>query len=348
MLRKCHMEIPRHVFMQMIDEFKELKPLFFKFAQSHINPREIEAMINEVDALRESGELPLHDEPYSSNKVALGELKKACREVGIDKFRRIRAVYEKCNGRWHKSFMRTVRKRCRDEIDDPEIDSSWRDFTSVYPDKFDGDNISEHQNHSCKFEPLENPGDSAVWRSGHVCHSIQALVWRTTGLYKEFRKEPDVIVSEDCRIDVVEELIRLSHYVLDMSTIVHLMKTTTSFHKNFEEDLDAVVDDILPNIDVAINQGIRLTFENDAYGEADKRAKDTFEKYYFEMLGLYGEDNAIRKRAFSEGVRLDMAEEMIRNACQNLADFWKYALELMKAEEDMYDWVLEKDLDFSL
>jgi hypothetical protein len=341
------MEIPRHVFKLMREEFKELEPLFYKFVHSHINPPEIEAMIKDVDTKRATGELAFHEDPYDSNKRALGELKKAFREVGAKKFERIRNVYEKCNGKWYKSFMKAVRKRSNDEIWEPEVESSWRDFTSIYPDKFDGDNIAVGNYHSCKFHDIKHPGDPIVWSHGHVCHSIQALTWRICGLYKEFSKEPDVIVSEDCRVDVVEEMIRLSHYVMDMSTIVHLMKTSTSFHNNFEVDLDNVVDEILPNVTITINRDISKTFKNDAYGEADKRAKKVFEKNYFEVLDLYGVDNSIRTRAFSNDIRKDLAEDMIKNASQNLADFWMYALDLMNIEQSMYDYALNNNLAFS-
>ena len=108
---------------------------------------------------------------------------------------------------------------------------------------------------------------------------------------------PDVLVSERSRVSVVEELIRLSHYVMDLSTIVHLMHTSSHFHNNFEEDLDNVVDDLLPKINVKTDQGLKDSFKNDAYGEADKRSKETFKKFYFPVLQLSGKDTQNNKKA---------------------------------------------------
>ena len=159
-------------------------------------------------------------------------------------------------------------------------------------------------------------------------------------------------MSEKCKVAVVEEMIRLSHYVLDLSTIVHLMKTKSHFHSNFEEDLDNVVDDILPKISIEINRNIKDDFFNDAYGEADKRAKNTLKKFYFPILNLYGADtrNDAPKagKKFSNGEGLDLATEIIQNACQNMADFWMYTVDVINVEMGMYEWAITHNIPFSL
>lgn len=343
MKRKCHMAIPHYVFHEMESKFGELKPLFLKFAHSHINPKEVEAIVNKVDNDLAAGVLKPHPKPLKSQRAVKMALNKVFRAVtGDKKLKELTEIYKRCCHKYKKTFLKMVKDRYKKELKDPDIDSSWRDFTSIYPDQFDGDNITFGNYHSCKFLDITSPGDTPVWDKGHVCHSIQALIWRISGLHKEFCKEPDVLVSEQSKMALVEELIRLTHYVLDSSTIVHLMYTSGHFHNNFEEDLDSVVDDLLPKIKVKINRDLRDSFANDAYGEAAKRAAETFKKFYFPVLNLYGvntKDNGKAKKAFSKGKGLNIAKDVLQNACQNLADFWGYTLEICKVEKDMCEYV---------
>lgn len=343
MKRKCHMEIPHCVFHKMERKFGELKPLFLKFVHSHINPKEVEEIVNDVDQRVASGKLKPSSKPYKRAMDVKKALNTVFRDVtGDKKLKEIKKIYERCNGKFKKTLLRHVQRRYKKEIKNPDIETSWRDFTSIYPDKFDGDNIAFGNYHSCKFADIKTLDDPLVWDVGHVCHSIQALIWRIRGLYKEFYKETDVLVSERSKVSIIEELIRLTHYVMDLSTIVHLMHTSGHFHNNFEADLDSVVDDILPKINIKIKRKLRLSFYNDAYGEADRRAKETFKKFYFPILDLYGRDtqkNNKAKRAFSQGIDLNLAEDIVQNACQNLADFWGYTLEMIDVDTEMYDHV---------
>jgi hypothetical protein len=348
MKRKCHMEIPHFVFHAMEAEFGELKPLFLKFAHSHINLREVEEIVSQVDHDLAAGALKLDPNPFKSQMAVKNALDTAFHAASGDKkLDQIKEIYLKCCVSHKNAFLKMVQDRYKAELESVDVESSWRDLTSIYPDQFDGDNITFGNYHSCKFADPKSVEETPVWDGGHVCHSIQALTWRISGLYKEFCKEPDVFVSEQSKMSMIEELIRLTHYVLDSSTIVHLMHTSSYFHNNFEEDLDGVVDDILPKINVEIKTGLIDLFSNDAYGEADKRAKETFKKFYFGVLELYGKEtknNDKAQKAFSKGDGLDLAKQIIQNACQNLADFWGYTLEICKVEKDMYDYVEKKGL----
>jgi hypothetical protein len=350
MKRKCHMRIPHFVFHKMENEFGELTPLFLKFAHSNIDIIDVRAIVNQVDSDLAAGVLKPHPNPYkkaSSVKTALNE---ACRSTsGEKKLAEMREIYRKSCANCKDAFLKAAQERCDAEVDDPDFDTSWRDFTAVYPDKFDGDNITVGNFHSCKFKDINNVNEDPVWEKGHVCHSIQALTWRIAGSYKEFCMEPDVMVSEKSKMTLLEDLIRLSHYVLDSSTIVHLMSTGSDFHNNFEADLDSVVDDILPEMEITIGKGLQSAFGHDAYGEADKRAKATFKRFYFPILDAYGMqtryDKPKAKQVFSKGKNLDLAKDIIQNACQNLADFWVYTIETCDLENAMCEYVEENGGD---
>ena len=351
MHRKAHMEIPRHVFLKMEKKFGELAPLFKKFVYSHISLNEINDILDDVDAKRANGELGPHDNPWKNESAAISELNKVFREVtGEEKLAEVRRVYERCDGKYKTRFRRRVKQRYREEIEDTEIESSWRDFTSIYPDMYDGDNIARGHFHSYKCHDIVE-GGKAVHHLGLGCQSIQSLIWRISGLYKEYKKEPDVIASEQCKLNVVQEMIRLSHYVMDVSTPVHLMHTSSHFHSNFEKDLDGVVDDLLPCAKYTINDDLEESFEAMAQEEAEKRAKTTFEKFYFEVLDLYGRDTKDHKnkakRVFYKGDGLDTAEAVIQNACQNMADFWGYTLEYIGVDEEFMENALNRGADYS-
>ena len=98
-------------------------------------------------------------------------------------------------------------------------------------------------------------------------------------------------------------------------------------------------------IEVKINDDLQDSFSEDAYGEADKRAKVTLKKFYFPILDVYGvdtrDDKPEAKKVFNEGNHLDLAKDIIQNACQNLADFWGYAIEICNIEEAMNEFVNE-------
>ena len=349
MKRKCHMKIPHFVFHKMENNFGEIRPLFLKFAHSHLDLLDIQKIVNKVETDLANGVLKPISKPYKKPSSVKRALNEACRSLAGDKkLKDIRRIYRKSRANLKDIFLELAEERCNAELN-PDFDTSWRDYTAVYPDKFDGDNITTGNFHSCKFKDIADINENPVWKKGHVCHSIQALTWRIVGLYKEFCMEPDVLVSEKSKITMVEELIRLSHYVLDSSTIVHLMKNGSHFHNNFEEDLDKVVDDILPKIEIKINKGLESAFSHDAYGEADKRAKATFKKFYFTILEAYGietrSDKPKAKKVFSKGKNLDLAKDIIQNACQNLADFWVYSIEKCKIEKAMYEYVNETGID---
>lgn len=350
MKRKCHMKIPHFVFHEMEEKFGELRPLFLKFAHSNLDLIDIREIVNEVETDLANGDLEPHPSPYTWKGSVTRALNEACRSLtGEQKLVEIREIYRRSRANFKDVFWKRAEDRCNAECDNPDFNSSWRDYTSVYPDKFDGDNITKGNFHSCKFKDITDVDDDPVWEKGHVCHSIQALTWRISGLYKEFCMEPDVLVSEKSKMSMVEELIRFSHYVLDSSTIVHLMKTGTGFHNNFEGDLDIVVDDLLPKIQVKINDGLKDTFDHDAYGEADKRAKATLKKFYFRILDAYGVDTRYdepkAQKVFKEGNYLDLAKDIIQNACQNLADFWGYTIEICDLEKAMNEYVNEAGID---
>jgi hypothetical protein len=341
------MKIPHFVFHKMEKEFGELSPLFLKFVHSNIDMLDVRDIVNQVDKDLATGMSKPNANPFktaSSVKTALNEI---CRTTSGDKkLTAIREIYGKSCTNQKDAFLKAAEERCNAEVDDADLDSSWRDLTAVYPDKFDGDNITVGNYHSCKFKDINNVNDNLVWEKGHVCHSIQALTWRIAGSYKEFCMEPDVIVSEKSKMTLLEDLIRLSHYVLDSSTIVHLMSTGSDFHNNFEADLDDVVDDILPEIKITINRGLQSAFSYDAYCEADKRAKDTFKKFYFPIQKAYGAETRNDKpkatKVFSNGKSLDLAKDIIQNASQNLADFWVYTIETCDLENAIYQYVEEK------
>jgi len=350
--RKAHMEIPRHVFLSMEDKFGELGPLFKKFVYSHISLNEINEILDDVDSKRENGELGPHDNPWKNQGAAISELNKVFRVVtGEEKLDEVRRVYERCDGKYKKAIRTRVKQRYRQEIEDTDVESSWRDYTSIYPDMFDGDNIARGLFHSYKCHDIDALGQPAMHHIGLGCQTIQSLIWRISGLYKEYMKEPDVIVSEQCKLNVVQEMIRLTHYVMDMSTPVHLIHTSGHFHSNFEKDLDGVVDDLLPKIDFKINEDLEESFEAMAQAEAEKRAKATFERFYFPVLNLYGMDTKNHKdkakRVFYKGVGLDIAADIIQNACQNMADFWGYTLEYIGVEAGYMERALNRGADYS-
>jgi len=348
--RKCHMKIPHFVFHKMEEKFGELRPLFLKFAHSNLDLVDIQEIASQVETDIANGDLMSHSKPYTGKGSVTRALNEACRSLtGEQKLAEIRETYLRSRANLRTFFWKRVKERCNAECFDPDFDSSWRDYTSIYPDKFDGDNITAGNFHSCKFKDIHDVNDDPVWEKGHVCHSIQALTWRISGLYKEYCMEPDVLVSEKSKMTMVEELIRLSHYVLDSSTIVHLMKTGGDFHNNFEEDLDTVVDELLPEIQVNINEDLQGSFGVDAYGEADKRAKETLKKFYFRILDAYGvdtrDDEPEATKVFKEGNHLDLAKDIIQNACQNLADFWGYTIEICDIEKAMYEYINEVGRD---
>jgi hypothetical protein len=347
--KKCHMDIPHYVFHKMEPQFGELKPLFLKFAHSHIDINEIKDIMNRVDADLVAGTLKPSPESFGREADVKTALRKVFCTVASDKkLEEIEEVYKRSCAKYKNTFLKMVQERTKRELEEAEVDSSWRDLTSIYPDEFDGDNISYGNFHSCKFKDIKSADETPVWRLGHVCHSIQGLVWQISGLYKEFCREPDVLVSEQSKIQVVEGLIRLAHYVLDSSTIVHLMQTSGPFHNNLEEDLDEVVTDLLPKVEVKVNCDLIGAFKKDPYGEADKRAKATFSRFYFPVLELYGKetrDNGTPSKAFSKGKGLDLALDIIQNACQNLADFWGYTLEICAVEKNMREYVELNGLD---
>ena len=350
MKRKCHMKIPHFVFHKMEKNFGELRPLFLKFVHSHLDLLDIQEIMSKVETDLANDVLKPISKPYKKASSVKRALNEACRSLAGDKkLKEIRKIYRKSRVNLKDVFLELAEERYNAEIEDPDFDSSWRDYTTVYPDKFDGDNITVGNFHSCKFKDITDIDENPVWKKGHVCHSIQALTWRIAGLYKEFCMEPDVLVSEKSKLTMVEELIRLSHYVLDSSTIVHLMKTGSYFHNNFEEDLDKVVDEILPKIGIKITEGLDSAFSHDAYGEADKRAKATFKKFYFPILEAYGietrNDERKAKKVFSKGTNLDLAKDIIQKACQNLADFWGYTIEKCNIEKAMYEYVNETGID---
>lgn len=350
MHRKCHMEIPHHVFHEMETIFGDLKPLFLKFAHTHIHPKEVEMIVTDVNHGLAANAINPPKNPYKNSGAVKGALNGIYRSVTGDKrLEKIREVYLRSYEKYKKTFLRCAKDRYKKEITHSDIDSSWRDFTVIYPDNFDGDNIRAELFHSYKFNDVATIDEEPNLDDGHLCHSIQALIWRITGLYKECCKEPDAVVSERSKVTVVEELIRLSHYVMDLSTIVHLMYTKGNFHKNFEKDLDNIIDEILPKVEIKINEDITDSFYVDAFGEADKRARLTFKKFYFPIIQLYGKnakkglENA--KLAFSKGKGLKLAEEIIQNACQNLADFWGYTMEQCDVAKQSCEDVIESDMD---
>jgi len=327
------MEIPHHVFHEMENKFGELKPLFIKFAHTHISPKEIEKIVNEVDQGLATNALTPHSKPYKSSASVKKAINATFRSVTGDKrLEEIKEVYLRSCEKYKKTFLNTVNDWYEKEITNPDFDTSWRDFTALYPDTFDGDNMRPGLFHSYKFKDITAISQTPILDEGNLCHSIQALTWRIIGLYNECCKEPDALVSEHSKVSVVEELIRLSHYVMDLSSIVHLMNTSSHFHSNFEEDLDLVVDEILPNINITIKENIKF-FKNDPYSEAKRRAKETFKKFYFSILQLYGKNTQYNingekaKKAFKEGKGLELSEKILKNACQNLADFWVYIME---------------------
>jgi hypothetical protein len=344
--RKCHMRIPHFVFHKMENEFGDLAPLFLKFTHSNIDMLDIRQIVNKVDSSLAAGTLKPHTNPYkkaSSVKTALNE---ACRSTsGEKKLAEIEEIYKKSCANCRTAFLKAAQERCDLEVDNSDFDTSWRDLTAIYPDKFDGDNITVGNFHSCKFKDITNGSDNPVWEKGHVCHSIQALTWRIAGLYKEFCMEPDVMTSEKSKMTLVEDMIRLSHYVLDSSTIVHLMSTGSDFHNVFEADLDEIIDNILPDVKININKGVQSAFSYDAYGEADKRAKITFKRFYFRVLEAYGiqtrYDKPKAKQIFCKGTHLDLVKDIIQNACQNLADFWMYTIEMCNLENTISEYVKE-------
>jgi hypothetical protein len=344
------MKIPHFVFHKMEERFGELRPLFLKFAHSNLDLIDIQEIVNKVETDLANGDLKPYSNPYKKRGSVTRALNEACRSLtGEQKLAKIKEIYWKSRANLKDAFWELAEQRCNAECDNPDFNSSWRDYTSVYPDKFDGDNITKGNFHSCKFKDITDVNDDPVWEKGHVCHSIQALTWRISGLYKEFCMEPDVLVSEKSKMSLVEELIRLSHYVLDSSTIVHLMKTGGDFHNNFEEDLDMVIDQLLPEIQVKINDDLQDSFSEDAYGEADKRAKATLKKFYFPILDAYGvdtrDDKPTAKKVFNEGKHLDLAKDIIQNASQNLADFWEYTIEICNLEKAMNEFANEAGID---
>ena len=175
------------------------------------------------------------------------------------------------------------------------------------------------------------------------------------GQYKEYSKEPDVIVSEHSRSLTVENLIRLTHYVLDMSTIVHVMDSSGEFHSNFEKDLDNVADDILPKVTITLKQNIIGSFHNDAYGEADLRAKAVYRRFKQPLIKLHGNSDPSAKTKWTKKFSnkrnpqgRDLAKDIIQNAAQNIADFWLFASESMNVDSRMHEEVLAKGQNFSV
>ena len=141
--RKCHMKIPHFVFHTMEKEFGELRPLFLKFAHSHLDPMDVQEIVTKVDDDLANGILKPHSKPYKDGKSVRTAINEACRSSAGDKrLSNIRTIYRKSCENCKDAFLDATKERCEAESEDADLDSSWRDLTAVYPDKFDGDNIT--------------------------------------------------------------------------------------------------------------------------------------------------------------------------------------------------------------
>ncbi|MDI7267366.1 MAG: hypothetical protein QME96_05180 [Myxococcota bacterium] len=204
--------------------------------------------------------------------------------------------------------------------------------------------MPRQKNHSCKWSmPLPGmPGggiDPAklVWRTGAVCATVNGLFWQIKGRYREMVCEPDVLASEAARQDVVEGIVRLSHYVLDASTPVHLLPASNEVHGHFEKALDDAMSDALRGFAPVSWRKARSAFLRhctgrrvmSGYDAADNVARLTAARFAPDLAIVYPDWSAKRVKMGAARSRklAALSRTVVAAAAQNLLDMYAFLWE---------------------
>lgn len=218
---------------------------------------------------------------------------------------------------------------------------NWDDFTAIYPDRFDGDNILQGHWHSRKMTVNPAKPNTLKWKDGSVCSAISGMIWQTRGYYREYKAEEDVFVGEQHKLTVVGNLIKLTHYIVDGNgTLVHLIpgdetasldKENKSFHEIFEEDMKNAVDALLPQTQPVQIKEKPIT-NRDPYMESLKRAEKHYWDYKEMILGLYQNGKSLSDIQ-DDNVKT-IALKIVQENCQNIADYWIHIAQSLKFDQE--------------
>jgi hypothetical protein len=205
---------------------------------------------------------------------------------------------------------------------------NWDDFTTTYPDRFDGDNILQGHWHSRKMTVNQEKPHKLDWKDGSVCSAISGMIWQIRGYYREYKAEEDVVVSEQHKLTVASNIIKLTHYIIDGNgTLVHLIpgdetshldKGKKGFHEIFEEDMKDVIDELLPQTQPVQIKEKPIT-NRDSYMESLKRAEKHYWDYKDKILGLYQNGKSLSN--IQDNDIKTIALGIIQENCQNIADY---------------------------
>ncbi len=327
MKRLCHMDVARSVLGRLVAPppggagmFGPLADLLSRYLSGRTSLGDYEAAMGAIDGAS-GARAAVEAKPAAIRRFLTGLFRATTAAERIQAFS---AWYARsCRGTAaERSVIEAELARWIDAESAGAAPCAWADLTSVYPDMFDGDNVSPEKNHSCKWqEPLPRTADGRIdpaaleWRTGAVCATINALFWQITGRYREFMREPDVRASEAARQDTVEAIIRLSHYVLDALTPVHLLTTSSEIHDDFESALDQVAASVLaepppPLPTAAALAGLRHCRNRkivSGYDIADEFARRTAAEFADPLRDVYPDWEA-------EKIALDAAARARRSA----------------------------------